>query len=63
MMKANVGITDRAIRNVIGLGFAIGSIIFESYWGLFGVVILATGVYRFSLIYSLLKMNTNKKEL
>jgi len=62
-MKPNVGSTDRVIRIVIGLGIAIGGVIFESYWGLIGVVILATGVYRFSLIYVLLGIDTSKKEL
>ena len=62
-MKCNVGSTDRIIRIVIGLGIAIGGVIFESYWGLLGVLILATGVLRYCLIYSLLKINTNKEEL
>lgn len=61
-MKSNVGSTDRIIRIVIGIGIAIGGIIFESYWGLIGVVILATGVYRFSFIYKLLNITTYKKE-
>jgi len=61
-MKPNVGSTDRVIRIVIGLGIAIGGIIFESYWGLIGVVVLVTGVYRFSLIYALLNINTNEEE-
>ena len=61
-MKCNVGSTDRVIRMVIGLGIAIGGIIFESYWGLIGVVILATGVYRFSLIYALFNIDTKKEE-
>jgi hypothetical protein len=61
-MKCNVGSTDRIIRIVIGLGIAIGGVIFESYWGLVGVLILATGVLRYCLIYPFLKINTNKKE-
>lgn len=61
-MKPNEGSTDRVFRIVIGLGIAIGGVIFESYWGLIGVAILATGVYRFSLIYALLKINTNKED-
>ncbi|HAH25972.1 MAG TPA: DUF2892 domain-containing protein [Prolixibacteraceae bacterium] len=60
-MRPNVGSTDRVIRIVIGLGIAIGGVIFESYWGLIGVVILATGVYRFSLVYKLLNITTNKE--
>lgn len=61
-MKCNVGSTDRIIRIVIGLGIAICGVIFESYWGLLGVVLIATGVFRFCLLYSLLGINTDKKE-
>lgn len=61
-MKCNVGSTDRIIRIVIGLGIAIGGVIFESYWGLLGVVLIATGVFRFCLLYTLLGINTDKKE-
>lgn len=58
----NVGQTDRIIRIVIGLGIAIGGVIFESYWGLIGILILATGVFRYCLIYPLLKIDTTEKE-
>ncbi|MBW8326727.1 MAG: DUF2892 domain-containing protein [Prolixibacteraceae bacterium] len=61
-MKCNVGSIDRVFRIVIGLGLAIGGVVFESYWGLIGIVILATGIFRYCLIYSLLKINTNKEE-
>jgi predicted MFS family arabinose efflux permease len=50
------------IRIVIGLGIAIGGVVFESYWGLIGIVILATGVFRYCLLYTMLKINTNKDE-
>jgi hypothetical protein len=62
-MKCNVGSIDRVIRIVIGLGIAIGGVVFESYWGLIGIVILATGVFRYCLLYTMLKINTNKDEL
>ena len=61
-MKCNVGSTDRIFRIVIGLGIAIGGVIFESYWGLIGIPILATGVFRYCLLYPLLNINTNKEE-
>jgi hypothetical protein len=61
-MKCNVGSTDRIIRIVIGLGIAIGGVIFESYWGLIGIVMLATAVFRFCPIYTLFKINTIEKE-
>jgi len=62
-MKCNVGSTDRIIRIVLGLGIVIGGMIFESYWGLVGILLLATGVFRYCLIYPILKINTNKEEL
>lgn len=61
-MKYNVGNIDRVLRLVIGIGIAIGGIIFESYWGLIGVVILATAVYRFCPFYALLGINTTASE-
>lgn len=60
-MKCNVGSTDRIIRIVIGLGIAIGGVIFESYWGVLGVLLMATGVFRYCLLYSILKINTTSK--
>lgn len=61
-MKCNVGSTDRIIRLVVGIGIAIGGVIFESYWGLIGVVLIATAVFQFCPLYPLLGINTNKKE-
>lgn len=62
-MNCNVGSTDRVIRIVIGLGIAIGGIIFESYWGLIGVVVLATAIFRFCPAYLPFGIKTNKREL
>ena len=61
-MRYNVGSTDRVLRIVAGLGIAIGGIIFESYWGLVGVVLLATAIFRFCPLYSLFKIDTFEKE-
>jgi len=61
-MKCNVGSIDRIIRIVIGLGLAIGGVIFESYWGLIGIPILATGVFRYCVFYPLLNINTSKSD-
>jgi NhaP-type Na+/H+ or K+/H+ antiporter len=61
-MQCNVGSIDRIIRLVAGIGLAIGGVIFESYWGLLGVVLLATAVFRYCPLYPLFKINTNKKE-
>lgn len=62
MIKSNVGNIDRAIRLVIGIGIAIGGIIFESYWGVIGVVILATAVFSYCPLYALLGLKTDERE-
>lgn len=61
-MKCNIGSTDRILRLVAGLGIAIGGIIFESYWGVIGVVVLATAIFRFCPLYSLFGINTLERE-
>ncbi|HCY42798.1 MAG TPA: DUF2892 domain-containing protein [Prolixibacteraceae bacterium] len=61
-MKCNVGSTDRILRLVAGLGIAIGGVIFESYWGLIGVVFIATAVFRFCPLYTVFGINTDKKQ-
>ncbi len=59
-MKCNIGSTDRILRLVAGIGLAIGGVIFESYWGLIGVALLATAVFRFCPLYPIFKINTAK---
>lgn len=59
-MKCNVGPIDRIIRIVIGLIVAILGVVFSSYWGVAGIVIMATGVFGYCLLYSLLGISTSK---
>jgi len=61
-MKCNVGSTDRILRLVAGIGIAIAGVILESYWGLIGVVLIATAVFRFCPLYPILKIDTSKKD-
>lgn len=58
-MEANVGKADRIIR--IGAGLALLSLIFigpKTWWGLIGVVPLATAFINFCPAYRLLGVNT-----
>jgi Protein of unknown function (DUF2892) len=58
-MKINVGSIDRIARVIIGVllvGLAATSVI--GIWGWIGVVPLATGLFRFCPLYTLLGMNT-----
>jgi len=58
-MKANVGGIDRLFRIVFGVVLiglaAMGTI---GAWGYLGLIVLATGVFRFCGAYTLLGINT-----
>ncbi len=62
-MKCNVGPIDRIIRIVIGLVVAVVGVIYSSYWGVVGIGIMATGVFGYCAIYSILNIRTTKKSL
>jgi len=61
-MKCNVGSVDRLLRIILGLIIAILGVYFNSWWGLIGIVPLATGLFSFCPMYVPLKMSTAKKE-
>ena len=60
-MKCNVGPVDRLIRIILGLAIAVLGIVFESYWGLVGLVPLATGLFKWCPLYIPFKISTLKK--
>ncbi len=60
-MKCNVGAVDRLVRIVGGLIIAILGVVFDSWWGLIGIVPLATGLFQFCPLYFPLKISTVKK--
>lgn len=43
-MKKNMGKTDRWIRVIIGLAIIATGIYFKSWWGLIGIIPLATSL-------------------
>lgn len=54
-MKANIGTIDRSLRIVAGLlliGLSLSGVI--GVWGWIGLVPLATGIFRFCPVYTLL---------
>ena len=58
-MKINVGTPDRVLRVVIGLVLiALAATGTVGWWGWLGVVLLATGLFRFCPAYALLGVNT-----
>jgi len=59
-MKCNVGSVDRLLRIIIGLLIALLGVVFDSWWGLVGLVPIATGLFRFCPLYVPFKISTDK---
>ena len=60
-MKSNVGGIDKILRIVVGLGLLSLLYFLEGnarWWGLVGLVPLATGLINFCPLYTLLGINT-----
>ena len=58
-MKANIGTIDRSLRIVAGLlliGLSLSGVI--GVWGWIGLVPLATGIFRFCPVYTVLGIKT-----
>jgi predicted transporter len=53
-MKKNIGGIDRSIRFILGLLIIGAGIYFKSYWGLVGIVMVATALFRFCPLYTFL---------
>ena len=60
-MKCNVGTIDRLMRIVVGLIIAILGVWFDSWWGLVGIIPLATGIFKVCPLYMPFKISTVKK--
>jgi hypothetical protein len=60
-MNCNVGSVDRLLRIILGLLIAILGVVFDSWWGLIGLIPLATGLFSSCPAYSLFKFSTIKK--
>jgi hypothetical protein len=61
-MKSNVGGVDKILRIVVGLGLLSLILILEGnarWWGLVGLIPLATGLINFCPLYALLGFNSS----
>lgn len=57
-MKKNVGLADRIIRGILGIGFVVLSIL-VSWWFLIGAVIMfMTAITRSCPVYQVLDIST-----
>ena len=57
-MKINMGSVDRALRLVAGIVIIGAGIAFRSWWGVIGIVPLATAGVGFCPLYTLLGVST-----
>lgn len=58
-MTANVGMIDKWLRIVVGvvlIALALFGVI--GWWGLIGIIPLATGLFNFCPVYKLIGLNT-----
>ena len=60
-MESNVGSTDRIVRLILGLVIIGLGIAYSSWWGLIGVVALATAAISWCPAYRLIGMSTRGK--
>ena len=60
-MKKNVGGADRILRVILGVAVIGLGLYFKSWWGIIGIVPLATGVLNFCPAYTLIGVSTSKK--
>ena len=60
-MKKNVGSADKMIRIVLGVVIVALGIYFKSWWGLVGIVPLATAFMNWCPAFSLLGVSSDKK--
>lgn len=60
-MKTNVGRIDKTLRIVVGFAIIAAGVFFKSWFALIGVVLIATGLFNFCLLYTLFGINTNKE--
>ena len=59
-MKKNMGILDRRIRIILGLLIVAAGIYFKTWWGLVGVVFLATSLISWCPLYVPFRLSTRK---
>ena len=59
-MKKNIGITDKWIRIIAGIAIGIAGFYFKSWWGLLGLIPLATAFISWCPLYTPFRINTRK---
>lgn len=61
-MKKNVGSADKVIRYILGAGIIIAGIVFKSWWGALGLVLIGTALISWCPIYAPFGLKTVGKK-
>ena len=61
-MKKNMGSLDKNIRLIFGIAIIVLGFLFNSWWGLIGIIPIITSISSFCPFYLPFKMNTIKKD-
>ncbi len=59
-MKKNIGTTDRVIRIVLGLLILFLGYYYQTWWGIVGIIPLATGLMGWCALYTMFGISTKK---
>jgi len=62
-MKKNVGGIDKTTRIVVGVIVILAGIIFQSWWGVIGIIPLVTGMSSTCPVYLPFGISTNKSKM
>jgi len=57
-MTKNIGMIDRTVRVVLGLGIVYWAVQHGSWWGLVGVALLATATVQYCCLYRVFGITT-----
>ena len=59
-MKRNVGTIDKVLRVIVGIVIIAVGLYFKSWWGLIGLLPIATGLAGYCMLYSIFGISTCK---
>ena len=57
-MEKNIGKMDRNFRMLLGFAIIATGLVFQSWWGLIGLVPIITGLVNWCPAYSIFRINT-----
>lgn len=61
-MQINVGKTDRIVRIVAGIVIILLGLVYQSWWGVIGLIPLATGLLRWCPAYLPFGFSSDEKK-